>query len=101
MSAYMYMPLKKSSNIRLITLCLGQPGDDIVISLCETKFDKNNPPHYEALSYVWGKEKHLEPVYVENGKMKSKIHQRFYELSSLRLARQNKELPVMQDLMVM
>lgn len=66
MSTFRYTALRHPSNLRIITLHPGEPHDDISISLTETKFDKNNPPYYEALSYVWGPKDNPLPVFVKD-----------------------------------
>ncbi|CAJ2501338.1 Uu.00g041910.m01.CDS01 [Anthostomella pinea] len=54
MVGYRYEPLPGKDFIRLVTIHPGEFADDIVISLEVTAFPLDNPPVYEALSYVWG-----------------------------------------------
>jgi len=52
---YRYQPLDKQKNaIRLLTLLPGEFSDEIRVVLNHVSFDSDNPPQYEALSYVWG-----------------------------------------------
>jgi len=66
MSIYKHKPLDDITNLRLITLLPGTPGTNISINLQESIFDKNDPPTYEALSYVWGSENDPEPIHVDD-----------------------------------
>jgi hypothetical protein len=52
---YEYQQLDKEKNaIRLLTLLRGEVSDEIRLVLNHVSFDPENPPQYEALSYVWG-----------------------------------------------
>jgi hypothetical protein len=66
MTTYQYSRLQDPSNLRFVILHLGKSSDDIIISLCESKFDENNPPYYEAVSYVWGSYANPKIVYVDD-----------------------------------
>jgi len=62
---YPTLPLDKDQ-IRLLSLQPGGPADVIKISLYETHFDVDDPPVYEALSYVWGSVGNLSEIRVES-----------------------------------
>lgn len=52
---YLYTPLNEDLNeIRLLTLHEGDFNTDIRISIHTVPLTPDNPPIYEALSYVWG-----------------------------------------------
>ncbi|KAK9420299.1 putative HET-domain-containing protein [Seiridium unicorne] len=54
MDAYKYSPLPTEGFIRLLSLEPGVFDDDIILSLSMVPLQDLSPPHYEALSYVWG-----------------------------------------------
>jgi len=62
---YPTLPLDKDQ-IRLLSLQPGGPADVIKISLHGTHFDVDDPPVYEALSYVWGSVGNLSEIRVES-----------------------------------
>lgn len=65
MATYSYQPLSpQGSEIRLATIQPGGENDEIVISLDPEPFSVEEPPSYEALSYVWGSSEDPETVYV-------------------------------------
>ena len=55
---YQYTPLNEEVNeIRLMTLHEGDFMSEIKVSISTTVLTPDNPPTYEALSYVWGSQK--------------------------------------------
>ena len=56
MASYQYSPLREDRNqIRLLSLHPGDFSAEIHISIQKVALTADNPPVYEALSYVWGK----------------------------------------------
>ena len=55
MVPYQYQPLdEKAHNIRLMTLLPGNFSSEVRVLLTITPFEKDHPPVFDALSYVWG-----------------------------------------------
>ncbi len=55
MASYKYSPLNEKRNeIRVLTLHPGDFSADIHVSIQKVALTAENPPIYEALSYVWG-----------------------------------------------
>lgn len=64
---YQYSPLDDDLNeIRLLTLHGGDFTANIQISIQTTLLSPENPPIYEALSYVWGSTKNLIDIRIGN-----------------------------------
>ena len=62
---YQYTPLNDDRNeIRLLTLHEGCFEADIDISIHTVPLDPDNPPTYEALSYVWGPQENPRDIHV-------------------------------------
>jgi hypothetical protein len=53
----LYYPLEEDE-FRLLLVSPGQPGDQLICNLVHASYD--DPPSYEALSYVWGS---MDPSY--------------------------------------
>lgn len=69
MAGYRYEPLPKIPGLKSVRLATTQPGvrdDDVLIDLHIETFTENNPPRYEALSYVWGPTEPPESVVVKS-----------------------------------
>ena len=70
MTTYQYSPLNEAlKEIRLLTL---EPGDfsaDLHVSIHHVVLSPENPPVYEALSYVWGTMKKLTAIKVGSSKI--------------------------------
>ncbi|CAN8096786.1 unnamed protein product [Discula destructiva] len=65
MSRYPYEPLPSEGYIRVLTIEPAErDSDDIVVRLSPRRFDLNNAPWYEALSYVWGTEQDPNTIQV-------------------------------------
>ncbi|KIW03416.1 uncharacterized protein PV09_05191 [Verruconis gallopava] len=63
---HQYHPLKKGY-IRVLYLHPGDPQDAIFVSMATVPLDEApNNIHYEALSYVWGDDTALFPIYIFN-----------------------------------
>ena len=63
-----------------------QPGkfrEDIIISLCEPKFDENNPTYYEALSYVSRSDTNSELIYINDERSSPATQNLFVALKHL------------------
>src|SRR5271163_4471548 len=58
----LFVPLSTPRCTRLMRIHPGSFEDDIHADLFEINLNK--PPEYEALSYTWGNETGLEPVYI-------------------------------------
>ncbi|KAI3316664.1 HET-domain-containing protein [Xylariaceae sp. AK1471] len=56
MVQYQYNRLPNNDYIRVATIAAGKVEDDLVIRLENKSFFTEDPPLYEALSYVWGSE---------------------------------------------
>jgi hypothetical protein len=56
----LYYPLEEDE-FRLLLVSPGQPGDQLICNLVHASYD--DPPPYEALSYVWGS---MDPPYFLN-----------------------------------
>lgn len=52
--------------IRLLTLSPGGSTDDVHVTIRVAELAADEPPRYEALSYVWGSEKDPLPINVED-----------------------------------
>lgn len=60
----LYTPLiTERKEIRLVTLCSGSFGDDIMCSLSKVSLD--DKPSYEALSYVWGDRRITRRIFID------------------------------------
>lgn len=65
MSRYTYEPIQSGDDyIRLLNLHPGSFPDNILVTLSSKRFSRNDPPHYEALSYVWGTEEDPRSIQV-------------------------------------
>ena len=64
---YQYTPLNKDSDeIRLLTLHEGDFTAGVQVSIHTVPLTPENPPIYEALSYVWGSTENLTDIKVGN-----------------------------------
>lgn len=63
MTTLKYQPLLQAREIRLIDVFPGNTSDIIRVHLYHSILSHENPPHFEALSYVWGSVD--DPVAVE------------------------------------
>ncbi|KAF2132408.1 hypothetical protein P153DRAFT_285074, partial [Dothidotthia symphoricarpi CBS 119687] len=57
---FIYSSQLSGRNIRIIELLPGEPGDQLACNVAEASLD--DPPSYEAISYVWGDPSVKEPV---------------------------------------
>ena len=66
-STYQYTPLKEElKEIRLLTLHNDNFDEDLRISIEIVRLTSDNPPIFEALSYVWGSEDNPVDIKVES-----------------------------------
>jgi len=64
-----YEALPGNDYIRIATLYPGKDDDKIIIALDPVKFDHDEPPQYEALSYTWGSKENPKPISIKTPKM--------------------------------
>jgi hypothetical protein len=57
---YQYADLPDSQSFRVLELLPGEPHEPIAVRLQLTNW--NNPPSYDALSYVWGEPNFRVPI---------------------------------------
>ena len=70
LAPYRYTPLNDDlKEIRLLNLQKGKFEEEIRISICTGRLFPENPPIYEALSYVWGSTDHMVDVRVDNNRL--------------------------------
>ncbi|KAI0552267.1 HET-domain-containing protein, partial [Xylaria curta] len=66
MARYQYHGLPTHSYFRLATIFPGNFTDDLVVKIEARQFLIDDPPPYEALSYVWGSEDDKQPIQIAN-----------------------------------
>ena len=81
---HVYLPLSDDSNIRLVTILPGRSTDDVLVLLDEHQFDEQQPPKYEAISYVWGSQADLATIRVGAHQVTSVTQYLFTALQHLR-----------------
>jgi len=63
MSSYKYLPLFASDEIRLLTLFKGKRRSIVECKLSHASLSSSTT--YEALSYTWGSENNLQPIFID------------------------------------
>ncbi|KAI1738100.1 HET-domain-containing protein [Xylaria scruposa] len=66
MVGYQYHDLPANDYVRLATILPGNFNDDLVVKIEARQFLIDDPPPYEALSYVWGSEDDKQPIQITN-----------------------------------
>lgn len=79
------------SSIRLATIQPGKFNDRLELSLRTSPFTPENPPLYEALSYVWGSEKDPQVLLVGSSTHKGVLHVTQNLVGALRHLRREEE----------